>query len=96
MDDEQSYQDVSKIILEELVLEPVDFKKVDYQKYFYELKIKEPEKYERLTFDTNGVEPYSEDLSQIFFDYLLCGFVDLHKNIDMKSLERIREYVSSE
>lgn len=96
MDDFQSYQDVSKVILEELVLEPVDFKKVNYQKYFYDLKTKEPEKYKRLAFDTNGAEPYSEDLSSIFFDFLLCGFVDFHKNIEMKSIERIRQYVSSE
>jgi len=91
----QSYQEVSKTILEELVLNPIDFNKRNYQEYFYNLKLKEPERYERLMFDTNGHEPYSEDLSQIFSDFLSCGFVDLDKNIVMKSMSRMTDYCNS-
>jgi hypothetical protein len=95
MDETQTYQEVSKIILEELVLNPVDFKKKDYQEYFYNLKIKEPEKYERLTFDTNSHKPYSEDLTDIFVNFFLCGFIDLDKNIIMNSMSRMTDYCNS-
>jgi hypothetical protein len=91
----QSYQEVSGVILEELVANSVNFKEVDYQKYFYNLKMKKPENYEGLVFDTNGDKPYSENLSSIFMDFLLCGFMDFNKKIIPKSLEGIMEYIKS-
>jgi len=60
---EQSYQEVSRVILEELMVNPVDFRKKNPHIYFYNLKLENPEKYERLTFDTNGYEPYCKDLT---------------------------------
>ncbi len=92
----QSYQEVSKVILEELVLNPVDFKKVNPHIHFYDLKLKNPEDYEGLIFDTNGHEPYSKDLSSIFLDFKIACLMDFDNNIVMKSLEDIRKYVSSD
>ncbi|MEK6833143.1 MAG: hypothetical protein AABY32_03775 [Nanoarchaeota archaeon] len=92
----QSYQEVSKVILEELVLNPVDFKKTNPQIYFYDLKLKHPEDYGGLIFDINGHEPYSKDLNSIFMDFKICGFMDFDNNMVMKSLEDIRKYVSSD
>jgi hypothetical protein len=74
----------------------MDFKKKDYHKYFYNLKIKEPERCERLTFDTNGHTPFSEDLGSIFFDFIVCGFMDLDHNLLLKSLSKMEEYIYSE
>jgi hypothetical protein len=91
---EQTYQAVTKIILEELMTNPVDFKKVDVHTYFYNLKNKNPEKYVRLIFDINGHEPFSKSLSEIFMDCLVCGYVDLNKNIIPSSKERIEKFLS--
>ena len=93
MENKQFYQQVSKVILEEIVLNPIDFKKNDYQAYFYKLKGKEPEKYKRLTFDTNRAEPYCKDLSRIFDNLFLCGFIDLDRNLIVSSMKRINEYL---
>lgn len=64
----QTYQEVYKEVEKEL-------KNIKGDKYdfFYNLKMQQPKRFERLTFDTNGHSPYSEDLSDIFFDFLLCG-----------------------
>ena len=86
----------SKIVLKELVTNPVSFKKLDYHKYFYTLKIKNPEGYKGLLFDTNGSEPLSKDLGDMFFMFIVCGFMDFGHNIISKSVDRINEYINSE
>jgi hypothetical protein len=88
----QTYQQVSKVILEELVANPVSFKKVDYHEYFYNLKIKNPEKYERLGFDTNGGTVYCKDLSSIFMDFMICGFMNYDRT---PLLKPIKKYLNS-
>ena len=90
---DQSYQEVSRIILEELIKNPVDFKKENNQTYFYNLKLENSKKYERLFFDTNGHEPFSEDLSSIFMDFKICGFLDFDNKIIPQSKERIINYL---
>jgi len=90
---DQSYQEVSRVILEELMVNPVDFKKENSHIYFYNLKMKHPEKYEGLTFDTNGHEPYCEDLSSIFMEYKISAFMDFDNNILPQSKERIIKYL---
>lgn len=91
----QSYQEVSKVILKELVTNSVDLKKVNYQQYFYDLKMKNPENYNGLSFDTNGEDPYSEDLESIFRDFVICGFMDLDRKIIKSSLEDIMKTIKS-
>ena len=81
---EQTYQEVAKIVAEDLkklrtsrgfdTLGEVN-KKLNVQKYFYDLKSKYPEKYERLMFDTNGHEPFSKDLEEILSDFRVCGIL---------------------
>jgi hypothetical protein len=80
----QTYQEVSKVIERDLMdlrikmgfdtLGEVD-KKISVQKYFFERKTRYPDKYERLTFDTNGPEPFSKDLSSIIQDFRVCGIL---------------------
>ena len=95
----QSYQEVSGVIEEDLIglyrlgttnLHKINVKEYqgDYQGYFYYRKNKHPEKYERLFFDENGHEPYSEDLESIIIDFVLNGFLDLEKNIQIKEVEK--------
>jgi hypothetical protein len=88
----QTYQEVSKVILEELVVNPTNFKKLEHHKYFYDLKLKNPKKYERLTFDTNGAEPYCETLSSIFSDFRRCGFMNSDNSL---ILDSIKKYLNS-
>jgi len=88
----QTYQEVSKVILEELVKNPVVFKGLEHHQYFYDLKIKYPKRYERLIFDTNGSEPYCKDLANIFMDFKICGFMD-YNNTPL--LEPIKKYLNS-
>jgi len=90
----QTYQKVARVILEELMRNPVDFRKENPHIYFYNLKMKHPEKYERLTFDTNGYEPYCKDLSRIFMDYKVCAFMDSDNNIFLRNKERIVKYLN--
>ena len=90
----QTYQEVSKVILEELVKNPVDFKEVNYQIYFHDLKLKCPEKYEALRFDINGHEPFSKELSGIFIDFKICGFTDYEGNILSDTKEEIIAYLN--
>jgi len=65
---EQTYQQVSKVVLNEL--NRIDSKKINLQEYFYCLKNKNPHEYERLFF--NG-DNYSRDLESIIFDLKLSG-----------------------
>jgi hypothetical protein len=75
----QTYQEVSRIIKKDLQnLRKKGYNtlgEIDSQKYFYDLKNENPEKYERLTFDTNGAEPFSEDLERILGDFRVCGYL---------------------
>lgn len=81
---EQSYQELSKVIAKDLkklrtsmgfdTLGEVD-KKLNVQKYFFERKTRYSDEYERLTFDTNGHEPFSKDLSSIIQDFRTCGIL---------------------
>jgi hypothetical protein len=59
----QSYQEVSIEVLKEL-----PNVKSNPQHFFFCLKQKNPKRFERLYFDTNGHNPFSEDLSNILFD----------------------------
>lgn len=75
----QTYQEVTEVIIKDLK----ELKKsgvkalddIDVQDYFYKRKLKSPELYERLNFDTNGHKPFSEDLSSIISDLLICGIL---------------------
>ena len=75
----QSYQDVSIIMEEDLQrLKEVGVKALDdldVQNYFFKRKQRHPEKYERLTFDTNGHKPYSKDVSEIIGGFLVSGIL---------------------
>jgi hypothetical protein len=71
----QSYQEVSKEVRKELIHLIEITPQPDPQKYFWDLKKKNPKKFERLTFDTNGFEPYSETLSEILMDCVVCGMI---------------------
>ena len=59
---DQSYQNVTLEILKEL---PV---KGNIQNYFFKLKEKYPDRFQRLMFDTNGGKPFSEDLEDNLFE----------------------------
>jgi len=75
----QSYQEVSKVMekdieqLKEMGIKSLD--NLDVQNYFFKKKQNNPEKYERLNFDTNGHEPYSETVSNIVSDFLTSGIL---------------------
>ena len=73
----QSYQEVSKEIIKEFSLHKKELtgKKIDYHNYFSKLQKKEPERFERLMFDTNGHKPFSGDLESILFDLKMCGIL---------------------
>jgi hypothetical protein len=75
----QSIQDVSKIMEEDLKrLKGVGIKALDdldVQNYFFKRKQKHPEKYERLTFDTNSHKPYSKDVSEIINSFSTAGIL---------------------
>ena len=53
------------------------------QEYFYNLKLKNPKRYERLNFSekTKAKESFSKDLSTILAHLRFCGFLDLDNNI---------------
>ena len=65
----QTYQEVTK----EMIKEIENLGEKDPQKYFWNIKKEQPERFERLRFDTNGHEPYSETVGEIMFDLLLAG-----------------------
>jgi hypothetical protein len=75
----QSYQEVSKVIAEDLrrlkKFGVETLGEIDVQRCFYIKRQKHPIKYGRLGFDTNGPEPYSEDLSSILDDFRVCGIL---------------------
>jgi len=100
---EQTYQEVSRIIAKNLIglyrlgvknLNKINLNecKGDYQLYFYYRKNKHPSLYERLTFDTNGHTPYSDDLGSIMDDFVVSGFIEPGKIIHFENIETIREY----
>jgi hypothetical protein len=76
---EQTYQEVSRIIKKDLQnLRKQGYNtlgQIDVQDYFYKKKKENPKDYERLTFDTNGAEPFSKDLSSILQDFRICGYL---------------------
>lgn len=101
---EQTYQEVSRIIMQNLIglyklgvknLNKINLKecKGDYHDYFFYRKNKYPERYERLMFDTNGHKPYSKDLGSIMDDFIVCGFVEPGKNIYSKNVDNIKRYI---
>ena len=67
----QSYQEVSEIILEEL--KKIDIKGTNLHIYFNKLRLKDPDKYSALLFNTNGHEPFSERLEELLFDLRVSG-----------------------
>jgi hypothetical protein len=81
--DNQTYQELIQVILKELKDSRPDFKEVEPQDYFYNLKLKYPEKYKELTFNvkTKTQAPFSRDLSAIFSHLRDCGFLGLDNNI---------------
>jgi hypothetical protein len=80
---DQEYNKFTKLILEELKDSRPNFKEGGPQEYFYNLKLKEPEKYEGLIFSkkTETHPPFSRDLSSIFHHLRDCGFLDLDNNV---------------
>lgn len=68
----QTYQELTEEVIKELPL----LSNYDPQEFFWIMKQNEPERFERMTFDTNGWMPYSEDLSSILMDLLICGMYD--------------------
>ena len=65
----QTYQELTKEVIQELPL----LSNYEPQEYFWLLKQNEPKRFERMTFDTNGHQPYSETLSEILMDLVICG-----------------------
>jgi hypothetical protein len=92
---EQSYQEVFKVILRELVESKVNLKEVDPHEYFYILKSEYPKRYQRLTFDTNRAEPFSETLEEILGDFRVCVFIDFDNKIVSSSIDKIMECINS-
>jgi hypothetical protein len=74
---EQTYQEVSKEILEEFQSHKKELtgKKVNYQDYFFKLRKKKPKRFEALFFNENGHKPFSEDLENILIDLQTSGFL---------------------
>ena len=72
----QSYQEVAKEVIAEIRKERVPRTKLEYQSLFWELKQKQPARFERLVFDENQSKPFiSEDLGSILFDYIMAGIL---------------------
>ncbi|MEK6833144.1 MAG: hypothetical protein AABY32_03780 [Nanoarchaeota archaeon] len=88
----QEFQEVSIVVLEELLKNPDDFKKFPPHVYFYNLQMKEPEKYGKLDFDTNGYLPYCNDLNNLFNEFIKSGLVN-HDNAPL--IEPIKKYLAS-
>lgn len=65
----QSYQELTKEIIKEIK----QLGDCEPQEYFWILKQEDPQRFERMWFDTNGHVPYSETLSEILFDLVLSG-----------------------
>lgn len=75
----QTFQELSNIVKEDLTKLKKSGKNnldsIDIQEYFYARKKKNPKKYERMFFNTNGHKPYSEDLEQIHASLIASGFL---------------------
>ena len=90
----QTYQEVSRIIQADLLIfKELGFDNLNnlpggYQLFYYNLKGKSSERYERLTFDTNGHKPYSGDLAEIVMDFRTCGIVGYPYKIMGKELTK--------
>ena len=65
----QTYQELTKEVCKELG----GLGEHEPQRYFWLLKQENPDRFERMWFDTNGHEPYSDTLSDILFDLVVCG-----------------------
>jgi hypothetical protein len=99
---QQSYQQVSLVVLEELVKNPNAVRVENWGKmedkshkrlsrlheHFYKLKKGTPEKYERLFYDANGHIPFSEDLDAIFMDFKRSGIMDRDYNVNLKEAKK--------
>ena len=85
------FQEVSIVILEELLKDSVEIKKLPLHVYFYNLQMKEPEKYGKLDFDTNNYLPYSKELSNLFNEFIKGGLVN-HNNSPL--VEPIKKYIA--
>jgi hypothetical protein len=70
----QTYQQVTAEVVN--AMQGIDYKKMDFQKYFFNLKQKDPDRFERLVFDENGLKPFSEDLESILLDLKISGQQD--------------------
>jgi hypothetical protein len=79
----KAYLEVMQTILEDLKSNKPSFKEKSPQEYFYNLKLKNPKRYEGLNFSekTKVKDPFSKDLSTIFSHLRFCGFLDLDNNI---------------
>lgn len=85
----QSYQELTKEVIEELLL----LSDYNPQEYFWVLKQYEPKRFERMWFDTNGSEPYSETLSQILSDLVICRLYNRpwkYKSFDKTLIRRLK------
>jgi len=99
----QSYQEVSRVILEDLLelyklgvtnLNKINLKefKGDFQDYIFYKQNKTPQRYEKLVFNKNMAEPSCRDLGRILGDFMLDGCLDYERNIQIKKVE---EYINS-
>ena len=78
----QTYQELSKIVFEDIkIWNEKSPKWKEVQEYFFKRKQENPERYERLLFDTNGHFPFSKDLSNILLDLKLAKKLDLENNV---------------
>ena len=67
----QTYQELTRVIARDLIKlgnKRLNEVSKDFQGYFYKVKQENPDRYERLTFNTNGPKPYSGDLESILGD----------------------------
>ena len=62
--------------MDEVIKELNNLGAKDPQKYFYELKQKEPHRFERITFDMNWHSPISKDLEEILFFLIVSGLYE--------------------
>ena len=65
----QTYQELTKEVIKELPL----LSNYEPQEFFWILKQNEPERFERMWFDTNSWQPYSDTLSVLMVDLMICG-----------------------
>ena len=80
----QTYQELTKEVIKELPL----LSNYDPQQFFWIMKLYEPKRFERMTFDTNSWKPYSSTLVTILSDLVICGmykrpfgYIPFNKNL---------------